>query len=153
MDVTQAAQPERPATPATPTPTKGADMSPLRLLATPPRLSVPIYSSDPDAIPLKAIGTRVSRGGALIDAPATGATYVPISPAYGTIVAKTQAMLLNGARVAAVEISLDASEPAAPSTAATVPPSSPPPTSLADLIDRLRQCAVWTDRRTSPDLL
>src|SRR5437773_1155041 len=98
MQVVQSAQIERVASEAG---------SPLRLLPAPPRLFVPLHSADSELITLKDIGTRVERGEALVASP-QAAAFTVIAPAGGMIVGKTQAMLLNGARVAAVEISVDA---------------------------------------------
>src|SRR5947207_566442 len=124
MQVVQSAQIERVAS---------EDGSPLRLLPAPPRLLVPLHSADSELITLKDIGTHVERGEALVASP-QAAAFAAIAPAGGMIVGKTQAMLLNGARVAAVEISVDAAgggDAAAPATAA----AETTPSTVAELLD------------------
>jgi ferredoxin len=105
------------------------------------------------------VGTKVARGERLAENVGETA-HVPLSPAAGRIVAETRVDLLNGHRVAALEIDVDPA--AAP---AAVAPTEPPdeaafpgvdaagPAHLPAWIDGLRAGGVWAERRTSPDLL
>ena len=120
-------------------------------LPPPHRLFVPLSAREPgEAVACKEAGTRVARGEALGEA-ASAASFVPLSPVAGRIIASTRVDLLNGHRVAAVELEVD------PSAISDVTPP-PDPTAkglatLAELIDALRTAGVWAERRGSPDLI
>ena len=91
--------------------------------------------------------TRLTRGEPLAErVPETA--HLPLSPVAGVIVATTRIDLLNGHRVAGVEIEVDRSEP--PSHERQPSPDSG---ELPTWIDRLRHAGVWAERRNSPDLL
>src|SRR5688500_2829454 len=119
-------------------------------LPPPHRLFVPLAARKPgEAVSCKEAGTRVARGEPLGEA-AGAASFVPLSPVNGRIIGTTRVDLLNGHRVAAVELEVD--------TTADAPPPATEPTAgglvtLADWIDALRGAGVWAERRGSPDLL
>jgi electron transport complex protein RnfC len=94
------------------------------------------------------IGTRVSRGDALLTS-LSGASFIPLAPADGKVVAATQVQLLNGRSATALEIEVEDSR--SPVAASATPQAAP--VELTEFIERLRRCGVWTDRHTSPDLL
>src|SRR5687768_13569476 len=120
-------------------------------LPPPHRLFVPLSARKPgEAVSCKEAGTRVARGEPLGDA-ASASSFVPLSPVAGRIIATTRVDLLNGHRVAAVEIEVDTSS-------AFAQPPAPEPTekalaTLAEVIDAMRSAGVWAERRGSPDLI
>jgi electron transport complex protein RnfC len=115
----------------------------------PRRIIVPLSARPPgEGTSAKPPEARVARGEALADnVPETA--FVPLSPVNGRIVATTRVDLMNGQRVAAVEIEVD------PSDAKPQAPHEPPPESsdLATWIDRIRRAGIWAERRNGPDLL
>jgi Na+-translocating ferredoxin:NAD+ oxidoreductase subunit C len=112
-------------------------------------LIVPLSTRPPgEGTGAKPPDTRVRRGSALAEhVPETA--HLPLSPVAGAIVATTRVDLLNGHRVAAVEIQVNSNEP---QPAVEREPASDTP-ELPVLIDRLRHAGVWAERRNSPDLL
>ena len=120
----------------------------FRSIPPPSRLIVPLSTRPPgEGTDAKLPGTRFTSGEPLAErVPETA--HLPLSPVGGVIVATTRVDLLNGHRVAAVEIEVDRNPPSPPER-------TPPPESgeLATWIDRLRQAGVWAERRNSPDLL
>jgi Na+-translocating ferredoxin:NAD+ oxidoreductase subunit C len=115
----------------------------------PRRLIVPLSTRPPgEGLSAKLPNTYVERGQPLADnVPETA--HVPLSPVNGRIVATTRVDLLNGQRVAAVEIDIDQTA-TTQEVSAVAPPDS---ADLATWIDRLRDGGVWAERRNSPDLL
>lgn len=131
------------APPSVPTPS-------FRPIPTPPRLIVPLSTRPPgEDTSAKAPGTRVIRGEPLVEH-LQETTHVPLSPVAGLIVAHARVDLLNGNRVAAVEIQVDHA-----ADATWLPERLPWPKSdeLTTWIDRLRFAGLWSERRNSPDLL
>jgi len=123
--------------------------TPFRFVPTPARLIVPLSTRAPrEGTDAKPPDTRLSRGDALAEhVPETA--HLPLSSVAGAIVGTTRVDLLNGHRVAGVEIQVDRSAP-------TTTPEHAAPDETADLtawIDRLRRAGVWAERRNSPDLL
>ena len=117
----------------------------------PRRLIVPLSTRPPgEGTSAKSPETRVTRGEPLADnVPETA--FVPLSPVNGRIVATTRVDLMNGHRVAAVEIEVDPSDATANPGAATE--VSPESSDLATWIDRIRRAGIWAERRNGPDLL
>jgi electron transport complex protein RnfC len=111
---------------------------------------VPLSTRPPgEGTDAKLPDTRVGRGDALAErVPETA--YLPLSPVAGVVVTTTRIDLLNGHRVAGVEIEVDGNAAPPPPSERTPPPES---AELATWIDRLRQAGVWAERRNSPDLL
>jgi electron transport complex protein RnfC len=120
-------------------------------LPPPHRLFVPLSPRKPgEAVACKPAGTRVACGEPLGEA-ATASAFVPLSPIAGRIITSTRVDLLNGHRVAGIELEVD-------DTAGSTPLPPPEPTArglatLADWIDALRTAGVWAERRGSPDLI
>ena len=115
----------------------------------PARLIVPLSTRPPrEGTDAKPPDTRLRRGDALAEhVPETA--HLPLSPVAGAIVATTRVDVLNGHRVAGVEIQVDRN-------AAASAPEHTAPDETAELpswIDRLRRAGVWAERRNSPDLL
>jgi len=121
---------------------------PFRPVPPPSRLIVPLSTRPPgQGTDAKLPDTRITRGEPLAErVPETA--HLPLSPVAGVIVATTRIDLLNGHRVAGVEIEVDHTPPSPPERT-PLPESAELPT----WIDRLRQAGVWAERRNSPDLL
>ncbi|HEV2292319.1 MAG TPA: 4Fe-4S dicluster domain-containing protein [Tepidisphaeraceae bacterium] len=119
-------------------------------IPAPSRLMVPLGTRPPgEPTNAKLPDTRVRRGEPLAEnMPETA--HVPLSPADGVIVAQTRVDVLNGHRVAAVEIQVDRTTIASPEPEQFTSPES---AELPAWIDRLRFGGFWAERRNSPDLL
>jgi Na+-translocating ferredoxin:NAD+ oxidoreductase subunit C len=135
--------------------------TPFTPIPLPYRLIVPLSTREPrDTIEHRPVGTRVGRGERLAERVSETA-HVPLSPVAGRVVAATRVDLLNGHRVAAVEIDVDAAATAAAEDVAPEPPDEAAfpgiaraePTHLPAWIDGLRAGGVWAERHSSPDLL
>ena len=119
-----------------------------QIIFPPAKLFIPLPPTAQRASDHVDIGKHVARGDALITSLA-GASFIPLSPADGTVVAKRPVQLLNGNSATALEIAVeeraraDAVSSAKPQAAADLP----------EFVERLRRCGVWADRPTSPDLL
>jgi electron transport complex protein RnfC len=137
-----------------------------RTLAMPPRLRVPLTNG---ALPPNswcvAAGSDVVRGQRLTD-PAMRVAPAAFAPADGRALGVVQAALLNGQTVTALELDMMSgtrapasveSDPPPPSAVEThpAPPELPEVSSrdLAAWIERIIDCGIAANRRSSPDLL
>src|SRR5206468_12823417 len=116
-------------------------------------------TNGPAAVSAKIAGTIVQAGEPLIEGGAEAA-HTPIAPVAGRISGTARVPLTNGHEADAVVL-----ETAAESGETASETESPSPTAeqigrmLGSLhaqefgasVDRLRRCAVWADRWTSPD--
>jgi electron transport complex protein RnfC len=136
----------------------------LRLLEVPARLQVPLsVRASTDPIAHKPAGTLVAKGERLcaLGAPGSPAALAPTS---GRIVGASQAQLLNGSIVPAVDIEADFEDRPLPGQFHDALHAQDQHEHLEDLatagsqdlaawIDRLRDAGVWAERPGSPDLL
>lgn len=118
-------------------------------LPVPAVLRVPVGAEPADA-PARPAGTRVAAGERLTEA-VPQSQHWPLAPVAGQIVGEAAVTLTNGRPARAIELKPVSDQPG--SDEVTLASSAPPESDRGGWIDRLRDAGVWSDRRTSPDLL
>jgi len=123
----------------------------MRAIPLPSKLVIPLTVRSNVAPLAVSAGTIVRRGDVLAAARPHG--HAPLAPASGRVGNTITVSLVDGRRVAGVEVFPDTDQ-----TSKSGPVMPPPPelsgrSGLGAWIDRLRAAGVWADRRSCPDLL